>query len=175
MLVARSLKLKYTASSLERCVRAGLVNAVKEHILNGIDIGPTIFARIARNGDKRMVDALLSAGVELDTLFLKSVILHGYIPLAFYLLDEGGIAPDSSCIDQAAKINNIELIEHMLDLGAEATSFALEKAVKFNNLPLVKKLIGLKVQATRAVMEESLYNNNPDIKDCLMRYTRSHL
>lgn len=168
MLVSRRVKFNYTSSSLGKCVRDGLAGAVREHILNGVEVGPTVFARISRSGDRRMVDALLSAGVELDTLFLKTVIIYGYTSLAFYLMEAGGVTPDSSCIDQAAKSGSTELIDYMVARGAEATSFALEKAVQYEKLPVVKQLIGMGVGVESSTLVEACYNGNPEIMSCLL-------
>lgn len=111
MLVSRGLPLRYTTSSLDRFVREVLYEAVRRHLKAGIKIEPWVCVRIARSGDRRMVDIFLESGVLLDTAFLKVVIIYGHIDLAMHLIEGGYIVPDGSCFEQAARLGNLDLVE----------------------------------------------------------------
>lgn len=163
MLVSRGLPLRYTASSLDRCVREGLYEAVRRHLKAGIKIEPWVCARIARSGDRRMVDVFLESGVLLDAAFLKVVIAYGHIDLAIYLIEGSYIVPDESCFIRATGLGNLELVEYLVGKGIEMTPASLARAVQYNNVAVVKRLLELGVEVTNEVLLEACYLDNAEV------------
>ena len=153
-------------------------DARKELTEIGVQYTPQAFVVSARNNDLRAVELFLDAGMGVDievvlpsvpwkTTALKQAAEHGHADIVDVLL-QAGAEPDSMALAWAAGQGHADIVDVLLQAGAEPDLEALKNAARLGRGDIVDALLQAGVEPDSA-LEAAAGQGHADIVDVLLQ------
>ncbi|MFI8378087.1 ankyrin repeat domain-containing protein [Leeuwenhoekiella sp. NPDC079379] len=112
-----------------------------------------------KNDNQELLELLISKGGKPQTALLEAVSLEN-IPLTQYLVDAGAITQEASLIQEAVRLNNVELVTILLETKQADINSVLIDLIKLQNPEVIATAIEQDAEITKDVLEFAISLEN---------------